>query len=101
MKKSGDVVLDFISNFAKKENWIKKVILFGSRARGDSKIRSDFDIAVLIDETFSSSWPKWALSLQENAPTLCGIDVIKIDKNLSTDLRTAIDREGITIYERK
>lgn len=37
-------VIDEICNFAK-EYELKRVILFGSRARGDYKERSDIDIA--------------------------------------------------------
>ena len=37
-------------------DFIKIVVLFGSRARGDSSIRSDYDFAMLFDRDFDDGW---------------------------------------------
>ncbi len=47
MEKTGikPIVIEEIRDFARKYN-VKKVILFGSRARGDFREKSDIDLAV-------------------------------------------------------
>ncbi|WP_353686784.1 type III-B CRISPR module RAMP protein Cmr1 [Thermodesulfovibrio sp. 3462-1] len=66
----------------------KKIILFGSRARGDAHRNADIDIAV------------------ESGKFIGGIDIIApIDivdlKKANKELKEKIEREGIIIYERK
>lgn len=79
---------------------IKKLILFGSRARGDYHQKSDYDIAVFSDNITNEEWAKWALQIKENAPTLCGMDLVLYNPELSNSLREIIGKEGISIYER-
>jgi len=53
MKKNNhDPVIRDLSETLKKgfENRIKDIILFGSRARGDSSPESDYDLLILVDE---------------------------------------------------
>ena len=71
-------VLQEIIQLAKK-NCVEKVILFGSRARGDFKERSD------IDETTS---------------TLLEFDIVDLDKPVRKELLESIKREGIVLYEK-
>ena len=73
---------------------IKKVILFGSRAKGTNSERSDIDIAVSGGD-FSS----FACDVEEKINTLLKFDVVNLDKNLSPDFRTEIEKYGVLIYE--
>ena len=68
-----------------KENDVKKLILFGSRARGDYKERSDIDFILAVDE---------------ETPTLLQFDVLDLDKPIQAELLDSIKREGMVIYEK-
>ena len=87
-------VIQEIIRLAKK-NQIEKVILFGSRARGDYKNRSDIDLAFCGD---SSS--RFILDVDDKTSTLLQFDVIDLDKPVRAELLESIKREGIVIYEK-
>jgi len=78
-----------------KINDVDKVILFGSRARGDYKDRSDIDLAF---QGGSSS--QFILSVDEETSTLLEFDVIDMDKPVRKELLDSIKKEGIVIYEK-
>ncbi len=75
----------------------QSILVFGSRARGDHRKNSDFDIAFkgVKDE---SGWALMVTSLMENAETLCSFDLLRFEE-LASSLQASIDREGILIYE--
>ena len=87
-------VEDDIIRIAKK-NGIEKVILFGSRARGDNKERSDIDLAVSGGNVLDFSY-----DVDENAWTLLMFDVVALDRNISQELRDEIERDGVVLYEK-
>lgn len=88
-----DRVLRDIIKYAK-INGIRKVILFGSRARGTNGERSDIDIAVSGGDT-----AKFSLEIDEEAHTLLVFDVVELDGYVSEELKKEIERDGIVIYE--
>ena len=45
-----DYVLNEIKNIALAHKGVNKVVLFGSRARGDNNSKSDYDIAVFAHD---------------------------------------------------
>ena len=75
---------------------VEKVILFGSRARGDNWERSDVDLAI-------SGGNRTMFSLDvdeiENVPTLLMFDVVDLDRECNKDLLAAIKRDGVVLYE--
>jgi predicted nucleotidyltransferase len=73
---------------------VKKVILFGSRARGDFKRTSDIDIAV-----DGGDFVRFALDVDEETSTLLKFDIVDLDRNIQKELRDSIETEGIVIYE--
>ncbi|MBM4252514.1 MAG: nucleotidyltransferase domain-containing protein [Deltaproteobacteria bacterium] len=79
---------------------ITRVILFGSRATRSHRPRSDFDIAVQADKMDHLEWAQFAQELQEAVPTLCGLDLIKLDADTSPSLRDAILKTGLIVYEK-
>ena len=87
-------VLRDISLFAKKYS-VAKVILFGSRARGNNTERSDVDIIVYGGDFDSFYW-----EVKENMHSLLTFDVIEGDKGISEELKEEIDRDGAVIYEK-
>lgn len=96
MKKTGikQQVLDEINVLAQKYH-VQKVILFGSRARGDFKRTSDIDLAVKGGE-----FERFALDVNEETSTLLEYDFVDLDRNLQTELLESIEREGIVLYEK-
>ena len=87
-------VIEEIRNFARKYQ-VKKVILFGSRARGDYKRTSDIDIAVS-----GGDFAKFALDVEEETSTLLEFDIVNLDREMQDELREAIEREGKLLYEK-
>lgn len=82
-----------IIQIAKKNN-VEKVILFGSRARGDNGDTSDIDLAV-----YSGNYSSFAVDLEE-CNTLLKFDVVNLQSVCNQELKEEIEREGITIYEK-
>ena len=72
-----------------------RIIIFGSRARGDYKKTSDIDIA--IDCKDDVGFPSEILD--EDIPTLLKFNVVQFRK-VNKELRKEIIKEGIVIYEK-
>ena len=96
MKETGirTVVLEEIVKLAKQYS-LDKVILFGSRARGDYKSRSDIDLAVS-----GGDCARFSLDVQEITSTLLFFDVVNLDGVVQRELLESIDKEGVCIYEK-
>lgn len=73
---------------------VKLVKLFGSRARGDQKERSDIDLAVYGGRT-----AEFALAVEEETSTLLKYDVVDMGASLQQELRESIEKEGRILYE--
>lgn len=73
----------------------RRLVLFGSRARGDNQERSDIDLAVYgLDNTQVG---RLRLDLEE-LPTLLEFDLVCVDSHTSPALLANIEREGVTLY---
>lgn len=81
--------------FFAKENGINKIILFGSRARGTNRERSDIDIAVS-----GGNFTDFYNQIMEKIHSLLIFDIIDLDKGISKELQKELDSEGIIIYEK-
>ena len=86
-------VIRQISALSKKHH-IQKVILFGSRARGDFRRSSDIDLAVQ-----GGNVCRFSLDVEEETHTLLTFDVVDLCSDLSPELWEAIGREGVLLYE--
>lgn len=91
-----DNIVVFLRNESKKNPMIKRVILFGSRARGDETETSDYDFAFEVKD--GKTWSQFALNISEKAPTLKKLDLIRLDE-ADDVLKRRIDEEGVIIYE--
>ena len=89
-------VLKDISAFAKKYS-INKVILFGSRARGDNTERSDIDIDIAV---YGGDFDSFYWDIKENVHSLLMFDIIEADASISEELKQEIEKDGVTIYEK-
>jgi predicted nucleotidyltransferase len=77
---------------------IKRIVLFGSRARGDNKLTSDIDLAVYPLPEFMSKG--YFSSEIDDLTTLFKIDVVFINDHTDMKLLENIKKEGVVIYER-
>ncbi len=83
-----------IISFAR-SNGVDKIVLFGSRARGDNTRTSDIDLAVWggdIDSFYSD--------IDEKTNTLLMFDVVDMNSSISNELREEIERDGVVLYEK-
>ena len=87
-------VIEEIRTFAKKYN-IDKVILFGSRARGDYRRTSDIDLAVVVGD-----FARFALDVDEETSTLLEYDIVDMSREMQDELRQSIMQEGKILYEK-
>lgn len=74
---------------------ITRVILFGSRARGDFRRESDIDLAVS-----GGNVDRFRLAVEEETSTLLRYDVVNMDLHMQPSLRESIEKEGIILYEK-
>lgn len=78
---------------------VDKIVLFGSRARGDNQPSSDIDIAVFTLPQFTSEGI--FVSELEELDTLLKIDVVFIESSCEQhQLIEKIKEEGVVLYER-
>ena len=83
-----------ICSFARKHS-VTKVILFGSRARGDNTERSDVDIAVYGGDFDAFYW-----DIREKVHSLLMFDIVDPDHQISEELENEIKKDGVVIYEK-
>jgi predicted nucleotidyltransferase len=74
-----------------------KIVLFGSRARGDNRERSDIDIAVygMPPEKQGLFW-----SAIDDLPSLLNVDIVHITDRTDAALLNNIKRDGVTIMNK-
>ncbi len=75
----------------------QKIILFGSRARGDHRENSDFDIAVMGRKNSEREWNEALTMIEETPITLHPIDIVEFEK-LSDEYQSNIREEGKILY---
>lgn len=80
---------------AAQRHQVERVILFGSRARGDFKRTSDIDLAVS-----GGNFAGFAIDVNEEASTLLMFDIVDLNRGIQEELLEAICREGKVIYEK-
>lgn len=88
------IVVQEIRGLAQQYN-IEKVILFGSRARGDYKEKSDIDLACT-----GGNYVRFALDVDELTSTLLQFDIVNLDGAVQEELLESIQKEGIIVYEK-
>jgi predicted nucleotidyltransferase len=73
----------------------KKIVVYGSRARGDFSQASDVDIAVECEkgEEFIRN------VIDDDVRTLLKLDIVNVDK-IDQKLREEIRKEGTVVYEK-
>jgi predicted nucleotidyltransferase len=89
---------DIITLSIKLQLDLKKIWIYGSRARGDARANSDFDLA--FDVGNPKLWSLFVTEIEDDPPSLYHYDLVDI-KRADESLKKSIDREGVLIYERE
>ncbi|WP_051280765.1 nucleotidyltransferase family protein [Anaerovorax odorimutans] len=89
-------IINKIIEIGKKYNEINRIVLFGSRARGDNSLRSDIDLAIYAD----SEELQFAYDLEENVDTLLEFDITFVRDGLDKLLLEQIKKDGVYLYEK-
>ncbi|MBE3568904.1 MAG: nucleotidyltransferase domain-containing protein [Bacillales bacterium] len=78
---------------------IQKVVLFGSRARGDYRKTSDIDLVIYTNNA-TCSQQNWIEYQIQEMPTLLKIDILFMDRVSKEKLIANIEKDGMVVYER-
>ena len=73
----------------------RRLVLFGSRARGDARERSDIDLAVygMPEKNRGAFW-----MAAEELPTLLRFDIVHILPGMDPKFLHNIEKDGVTLY---
>lgn len=85
-----------IANLGKQYS-AEKIVLFGSRARGDNREKSDVDIAVF--KMPSNNHVPFAQAV-ESLPTLLQFDIVFVSENTNALLLENIKKDGVTLMNK-
>ena len=96
VKEPVDTVVNTIKSACSR---VERVILFGSRARGDNRVRSDIDIAVACPRASQREWLDLCDAV-DDADTLLPVDLVRLD-TVGEPIKSRILREGRVLYERE
>lgn len=80
-------------------NGVRRVWVFGSRARGDHRERSDLDLAIEAPGWGQTELLRLKDELQQQ-PIVYPLDVVLLDRNLSPTLEEAVERDRLLFWER-
>jgi uncharacterized protein len=81
--------------------FVEAIYLYGSRARGDHRPKSDIDLAIVCPTADIKQWQE-VLDIIDDADTLLEIDCLRFDELAADDrLRQNIERDKKVIYERR
>jgi predicted nucleotidyltransferase len=79
--------------------FITDIYIYGSRARGEERTRSDIDLAVSCPDASESQWQQ-VLDIIENADTLLPIDIVRFDILPDGTLKENIRRDHQELYRK-
>lgn len=73
----------------------RRLVLFGSRARGDNRYNSDIDLAI-YGMPQEKQGPFWMDC--EELPTLLKFDIVHIHEGMDPAFLQNIEKDGVTLY---
>lgn len=95
-----DRLLSELIKYCSTNTNIKKVQLYGSRARGDFRLNSDVDLAFYTSNTTHSEQNLIEYRIQE-IPTHLKIDIVFMNRLKKERLIQNIKRDGVILYEQE
>ena len=85
----------------------RRVILFGSRARGDARADSDWDVMIVVDDTTRQEQVNWQVMGQVRRGVRAALELIpyrestfRERQNIKGSLPWSAATEGLVVYER-
>jgi uncharacterized protein len=78
---------------------VKKIWVFGSRAKGTHRKNSDVDLAFEFEKNLESRWSELCVDLEENGLALVKIDCVDLTR-CQLELRQEILSTGKLVYEK-
>ena len=76
----------------------RRLVLYGSRARGDFHERSDIDLAVYgMPENHRGGFSMET----EDLPTLLKLDIVHVSQSMNPAFLKNIEEDGVTLYAAK
>ena len=87
-----DTLIEEMIALARKYD-LDSMTLFGSRARGDYRPRSDIDLAVS-----GGDYARFVLDMDEETSTLLMFDIVNLDKPVQPELLESIRKDGKLLY---
>ena len=89
-------IINEIKKICSKHSNIEKVVLFGSRARGDNNIKSDIDLAVYSNGSLS----EFIEDVENNTTTLLEYDFSDMKSINDEIFIKQVNKDGVIIYEK-
>ncbi len=90
--------MEWLGGYCRQRPVIRRVILFGSRARGDAGDRADIDLAFDVCGTDHAAWAEIQYAMTDEADTLLPVDAVRLDR-AEGRFREHILTEGQVIYD--
>lgn len=94
-----DKTIKVITDLFKKYTQINKVIIFGSRARGNFKNSSDIDMAI-CGENIDFKFIRHISAELDELPTPYSFDVLNYSDVENNEIKTNIDKDGVIFYQK-
>jgi uncharacterized protein len=110
MNSTEKIVLEKFRGLLSKRLQVNKIILFGSRARGNAETDSDMDVLMILDEPVTTevreavsdcAWEAGVDHLIVVVPVVYSRDEWEEGPEQSSLLALAVQREGIGVYENR
>lgn len=89
-------IINEIIDISKKYHGINKVVLFGSRARGDNELKSDIDLAIYCDCDLSL----FIEEVENTTHTLLEFDFSNMNNIVDDFFIEQVEKEGVILYEK-
>jgi uncharacterized protein len=94
----GEKILQLILQPCMDSPKVKKVVLYGSRARGDYRQGSDIDLAIdapqMTEREFAQLW-----NAIDDLPIIYSIDIVHLQAINDENFLAAINQEGVVLYD--
>lgn len=103
------VLQDSSAQIREKVPYLKMLVLFGSRARGDYREDSDYDFAALYDEEMRHAIIEFGtfsqLNIYRHLANIFDLDIDLVDvvrlNECSKSIAHVVSRDGLLIYEKE